>query len=281
MPLEMSTELRFPMGASTPLSEPAVDEFLSLARRITSTLDRQQIIETFKEYFCKSTGDYYARSSSLSWAESDLQHHASNAASDATGFISAFCDACEYLGSKDIAVPGHAHVNSILEKYDIPFRIIDNSIQETDIHVSPPVAVGSPATVVARALADAKALVGQSSASNAVDRAHTALHGYLIYLCGEHGIEVEESTTTAKAFKLLRESHPALAPDGPRASDVTRVLQAFAIAIDSFSTIRNKASLAHANELLDEPEATAVINAIYTIFRYVQDSLKRHAHRSA
>jgi hypothetical protein len=55
-------------------------------------------------------------------------------------------------------------------------------------------------------------------------------------------------SVTAKAFKLLRQSHPALTPDGPRASDVTRVLQAFATSIDAFSTIRNKASLAHAND---------------------------------
>ena len=47
-------------------------------------------------------------------------------------------------------------------------------------------------------------------------------------------------------------------------------------AIDAFSTIRNKASLAHANELLDEPEAMAMVNGMFTIFRYVQDSLRRY-----
>jgi hypothetical protein len=41
------------------------------------------------------------------------------------------------------------------------------------------------------------------------------------------------------------------------------------------SPIRNKASLAHANPLLEGPEAIAVVNAAYTILRYVQDSLAR------
>jgi hypothetical protein len=274
----MNPELRFPMGASTPMSGSAVDDFLILARRITSTFDRQQIIETFKEYFCKASGEYYARSSSLSWAESDLERHASRASADAPGFISAFCDACEYLGAKDIAVPDHAHVNKLLEKHNVPFRIIDNELRETVDYISPPEPIASPANVVARALSDAKALIGHAKASSAIDRAHTALHGYLVDLCVSNGIEANQDITTSKAFKSLRESHPALIPDGPRAADVTRVLQAFATSIDAFSTLRNKASLAHANELLDEPEATAVINAIYTIFRYIQDCLQRYGH---
>ena len=278
MPLQMTSELRFPMGASTPLSNAAVEDFLVLARKVTSTISRKQIIETYKEYFCRASGEYYSSSSDLSWAESDLDRDARNASSDAPGFIAAFCDACEYLGARDIAVPNHTIVNNILEKHNVPFRIIDNELCNTTEYITPPKPQASPESVVARALSDAKALIGHSNSSSAIDRAHTALHGYLVHLCVNNNIEIKQDTTTAKAFKLLRQSHPALSPDGPRASDLTRVLQAFATSIDAFSTIRNKASLAHANELLDEPEATAAVNAIYTIFRYIQDCLQRYAH---
>ncbi len=278
MPLQMTSELRFPMGASTQLSSVAMEDFLSLARKITSTISRKQIIETFKEYFCRASGEYYASSSSLSWAESDLDRDAYKASSDAPGFIAAFCDACEHLSKMDIAVPNHNIVNNILEKNNVPFRIIDNELCNTTEYITPPQPQESPESIVARALSDAKALIGHSNASSAIDRAHTALHGYLVQICEKSDIDINQDITTSKAFKLLRQSHPALAPDGPRASDVTRVLQAFATSIDAFSTIRNKASLAHANELLDEPEATAVVNAIYTIFRYIQDCLQRYEH---
>lgn len=261
------------------MSSLAVGDFLYLAQRITSTLlDGQQIIETFKKYFCKASSEHYARSSSLSWAKSDLERHASSASSDAPGFIAAFCDACEDLGANDIAVPDHSHVNKLLEKHNVPYRIIDNELHETVDYVSPPEPMASPASVVAQALADAKALIGHANASSAIDRAHTALHGYLVDLCVSNGIEANQKIITSKAFKSLRKSHPALTPDGPCSAEVTRVLQAFATSIDAFSIIRNKASLAHANELLDEPEATAVINAIYTIFRYIQDCLQRYGH---
>ncbi|WP_285430024.1 abortive infection family protein [Pseudomonas sp. fls2-241-R2A-110] len=278
MPLEMAAELRFPMGASTPLDNMVVAELVNLAKRITSQGEKQYIIEKFKENFSKVSGSSYSKSSNLSWAESDLEQKASEAASDAPGFISAFCDTCENLQQHGIHTPTHAHVNLILEKYEIPFRISDNILFASSNYLTPPTPAVSAVTLVERALSDAKALINNTNASSAVDRAHTALHGYLLFLCEERGLNLPEDTTSSKAFKLLREHHPALTPGGPRASEVTRVLQSFAASIDAFSTIRNKASLAHVNELLDEPEATFIINSIYSVFRYIQDRLQRHTN---
>lgn len=277
MPVEMPVELRFPMGGTIPMTMDAVQDFLSLARRASSNaVGRQKIIECFKEYFATASGDQYAKSSSLSWAESDLEYHAQRAASDAPGFIAAFCDACEALDAMGVTVPGHQYVNNILEKYDVPFRLIDNVLTATEEHLTPPDSRSDTAeSTVSRALADAKSLVGHSDAASAIDRAHTALHAYLIELCEGASIPIEDDVTLSKAFKLLRRSHPALTPEGPRAGDITKILQSFASAIDAFSTIRNKASLAHANDLLEEPEATAALNSIYTIFRYLQDCIKR------
>ncbi|MCH8493677.1 MAG: abortive infection family protein [Idiomarina sp.] len=277
MPIEMPVELRFPMGGTTPLTGGVVQDFISLARKASSsTIGRQQIIEKFKEFFAIASGDQYAKSSNLSWAESDLEYHADRAASDAPGFIAAFCDACEALENWEVAVPGHQYVNNILEKHSVPYRVIENQLVATDEHISPPdPVIGTAESTVSRALADAKALVGHSDASSAIDRAHTALHGYLLELCDNASIPVENDASLSRVFKVLRQSHSALTPDGPRASDVTKILQSFAASIDALSTIRNRASLAHANELLDEPEATVALNAVYTIFRYVQDCIKR------
>jgi hypothetical protein len=279
MPLNMTADLRFPMGKPTEMGAGAVTEFVSLARKITTKGEKQYIIEKFKENFARASGNSYSKSSNLSWAESDLDDYATLAAVDTPAFVSAFCDTCEFLSRYDIHTPSHEHVNGVLEKHGIPFRIIDNTLSATSNHITPPAPTASPESIVERALADAKALIGQTNASSAVDRAHTALHGYLLSICAETNLVLGEDTTSTKAFKILRENHPALTPRGPRASEVTRVLQSFAASIDALSTIRNKASLAHANELLDEPEATLIVNSVYTIFRYIQDSLKRHRNQ--
>ena len=279
MHLQMSDDLIFPMGETTPISSNAVDDFLKLIRRVKSSRDRKYVIETFKQHFCSASGEHYGSSSSLDWAESDLEMYANIASKNAPGFISAVCDAFEELQNKGADVPDHyhSHVNQILSTHQIPFSIVNNELIESDGGVAAPVPEESIPDTVARALSDAKALIGSSDASSVIDRAHTALHGYLLELCSENSIEVPRNSTASKTFRSLRESHPALKPVGPRANEVSRVLHAFATSIDAFSTIRNQASLAHANELLEVPEATAIVNAMYTIFRYIQDCIRRYS----
>jgi len=278
VPVKMPVELRFSMGASTPIDSAAVNDLMSAARKVRSDkIDRQDILECFKEYFAAASGDQYARSSSLSWAETDVDYHAQRCLSDAPGFIAAFCDACEELGAEGVGVPGHQYVNNVLDKYDVPFRIIENEIvTSSEYLVQPDTGCESAESIVSRALSDAKALVGHSNAASAIDRAHTGLHAYLIELCGQAEIRVEDDVSLSRAFKLLRTNHAALTLDVHRAKDIAQIVQSFASAIDAFSTIRNKASLAHANVLLEGPEATAALNSIYTVFRYLQDCIKRH-----
>jgi hypothetical protein len=124
--------------------------------------------------------------------------------------------------------------------------------------------------VVVRALADADELIRTNGATSAVDRVHTALHGHLLALCESAGIEVDRQTTMARALRLLRRNHPALAATGPRAQDISRVLDAMGTVLDALQPLRNNASVAHPNQaLLDDPEAHLAINAARTVFAYL------------
>lgn len=275
MPLQMASELKFPMGTRTPINEDAFDRFLTL---ISNVVTSQATIEVFKKGFCRVSGDYYARSSSIEWAQADLASQARNAAEDAPNFIAAIYEAFEVLGNQGVTVPDTQHINQILYEHQQQYEIIDGQLVETNGSVVAPNIDESESvsTTVRRALADAKALIGTEDASSAIDRVHTALHGYLVQLCHDSAIEIPTNPTVSKAFKSLRSSHPALQASGQSAQEVTRVLNSFAASIDAFSTLRNHASLAHVNELLDTPEANAIVNAMYTIFRYIQDSIHRH-----
>lgn len=275
MPLQMASELRFPMGSTVSLSDQSLDDFLSLIRKVSGDMDRQRIIEVFKQHFCKVSGDNYNRSSSLSWAESDISSQARRAAEDAPNFIAAVYEAFEALQNSGVTVPTILHINQILRNNQDNYQIVDYELIATSGSVAAPEISESVSNSVMRALGDAKALIGTVDSSSAIDRAHTALHGYLVQLCTDNQIFLPDDPTASKAFKLLRQHHPALQAVGHRADDVTRVLNSFAASIDAFSTLRNKASLAHVNELLDVPEATAIVNAMYTVFRYIQDCMRR------
>lgn len=277
MPLQMENDLRFPMGATSSLDGAVVNDFLSLMKRVSSPIGKQQLLEVYKQHLCKVSGDYYAKSSSLDWAESDMTTQAHNAAKDAPNFIAAVYDAFEELQQRSAVTPQEQHINLLLSNHQQHYQIIDGLLNVTSAAVAAPQVSESISTTVMRALGDAKALIGTIDTSSAIDRAHTALHGYLVKLCSDENISLPADPTVSKAFKELRGSHPAMVATGNRAAEITRVLNSFAASIDAFSTLRNRASLAHVNELLDVPEATATVNAMYTIFRYVQDCLARYS----
>ncbi|MEO8380832.1 MAG: abortive infection family protein [Acidobacteriota bacterium] len=142
-----------------------------------------------------------------------------------------------------------------------------------------PVAAAAPqmtTAVVERALADATNLLRTSGPISAVDRTHTALHGWLKAACANASIPLSADPSITEAIKALREQHPKLQASGARAEEITRVLRALGTVVDSLNTIRNRASVAHANDqLLDEPEAMLVINMAQTVLHFLDAKLSR------
>ena len=134
-----------------------------------------------------------------------------------------------------------------------------------------PQPVISATEVVQRALTDAEILLSSQGPVSAMDRVHTAVHGYLIDACDRAGIEYPRDAATTALFKRLRQEHPGLQDLGPRAEDVGRVLNACASILDSLNPIRNRASVAHPNpKLLGEGEARLVMNVANTLLSYLQ-----------
>lgn len=276
MPLQMPPELLFPTGATPPLADDAVQNFLAYARRIHSPNGRKHVFEVFKRAFCRVSGEPYYSSSNEDWAESDLCSAADKAAENAPGFIHAFVEGCEVLQDGGTIVPDHTVINHILVQHHVQFRVENGWLVASSNFVAPPQEPEDAASLASKAFFEAAGLVKRGQAPSAIDRIHTALHAYLLETCSKANMVVGNDPAAAQLFKLLREQHPAFLPAGPRHDDVNRILRTFASVVDAMSPIRNRASLAHANPLLEEPEAIAVVNAAYTIFRYVQDSLRRY-----
>lgn len=128
--------------------------------------------------------------------------------------------------------------------------------------------------VVERALRDAEKLMASTGATSGVDRAHTALHGYLLQVCSGPGIAMPSEPSLTQLFKALRTRHPAFQDLGPRSDDVAKLLGAMATVADVLNPLRNKASVAHPNQdLLAEPEALLFINSVRTLLNYLDSKL--------
>lgn len=128
--------------------------------------------------------------------------------------------------------------------------------------------------VVLRAIADAETLLTSSGAQSGVDRMHTAFHGFLKVACASTGITHGADPSITELYKLLRREHPGLRELGPHADEVDRVIKAFASAIDSLNTLRNRGSVAHPNDaLLDPAEALLYVNAVRSLMTYLSAKL--------
>jgi Abortive infection C-terminus len=128
--------------------------------------------------------------------------------------------------------------------------------------------------VVRRALADADTLIASSGATSAVDRTHTAMHGYLLALCSDAGITVPVDASMTALFKTLRRDHPKLADLGSRSEEITKVLNASASILDAMNPVRNRASVAHPNsDLLGDDEARLVISVSRSLLNYLDARL--------
>ncbi len=128
---------------------------------------------------------------------------------------------------------------------------------------------------VERALRDAQNLLTTSGPVSALDRAHTALHGYMRAVCSLSGLTVDADAGITQLFKALREHHPAFADLGPQASEIQRVFRSLASVIDSLNNLRNRATVAHPNEqLLRDPEAVLALNAARTVLHYLDARLR-------
>jgi len=124
-------------------------------------------------------------------------------------------------------------------------------------------------TVVLQALQDAELLLSKSNASSSIDRLFTALHGYIEFILDDANISYKENVSITSLYKTIRDNHPAFHTSGHRAQEIRKILQSMSAIIDALQPVRNKASLAHPNALLEESEAMLVINSTRTILHYL------------
>jgi len=125
---------------------------------------------------------------------------------------------------------------------------------------------------VEQALDDAKQLVLSGKPNNAVDRTHTAIHGYLQDKCKRLDIKFESADTIARLFKLIR-SHPIFAKTNAKNNEISKINNSIGAILDALNTIRNEKSLAHPNELLGKTEAMLAINCSLTILHYLEGKI--------
>ena len=141
-------------------------------------------------------------------------------------------------------------------------------INDRNISVDSPNSDIHTGETVRKALKDSDLLLAQHGPQSAIDRVHTALHGYLKDITG-----VYKGSITF-LYKKLRETHPAFVYSREDEQS-ERIMSSLSGCIDAINGLRNTSSLAHPNnKLLEEPEARLMINCSKTIFSYISEKIQ-------
>lgn len=127
---------------------------------------------------------------------------------------------------------------------------------------------------VLESLEDAKSLIENRKAVSAVDRVHTAFHGYLREICKAQEIIFEQKDDLVVLIKKIFAEHPNL-KISVKSHEIQNIVQNLASIATSLNPVRNQGSRAHPNEkVLEEAEAVLVINTVRTVLTYLDSKIK-------
>lgn len=125
---------------------------------------------------------------------------------------------------------------------------------------------------IEKAIDDAELLMSQGKYDSAIDRVHTAFHGYLRNILAGLEVQYFESDTLSQLYSKL---HSNL-PDSFESEDISQLVKTSARGatgiVSSINDFRNKHSLAHPNEsLISKREAEFVIKLIESLSKYINE----------
>ena len=140
----------------------------------------------------------------------------------------------------------------------------------------PPPKLGFSSEVTERALLESENALRTLGPAAAVDRAHTAIHGFLMAVCASSSIGLSRDPSITDALAALRDHHPAFASTGPHAQTIVSALRGITKILGALDRVRSNATLVHPNpDLLDAPEAMLMINCARTVLHYVDARIKQ------
>jgi hypothetical protein len=167
---------------------------------------RQDLLENFKRRFAHAQGQTASRSSSESWAESDLHGYMRGAAANAPLFVEALHDALMDLYGRNplLGTPPWAHVNSVLAPSGYAIQPPNLVVGRVALPVQVPQTVPSldaeANELVQRSLAESESLLNNGKYRLAVQEILWLLETVSTAFSGsEHG----DGTVTAKYFNRI------------------------------------------------------------------------------
>ncbi len=197
---------------NTSIPRDALSDFVDLIDKIRAQRSRWSILEHFKGSF-----GAHSRSSSESWAYSDLCDVMKDAGKNAPLFIESLYDGCEALKeeSDEWFVPDASFLNTVLAKHNIGYEIRPPQLLQRELS-GPPIEVAKPppsfaekaSEILEKSLSRSEGLLAEGRAREAVQEVLWLLETVATSF---KGIDTQSGKVEGKYFNRivsdLREKH--------------------------------------------------------------------------
>lgn len=123
---------------------------------------------------------------------------------------------------------------------------------------------------IAKAITDAEQFMNEGNYSSALDRIHTAFHGYLRKKLDDLHVEYKESDTLHQLYSKL---HSQIADDMSEdiASLIRTTIRSASGVVSSLNDLRNRHSISHPNpDLISDREAKLCISIVKSLSDYIE-----------
>lgn len=125
---------------------------------------------------------------------------------------------------------------------------------------------------IRKAIEDATVFIREGKYDSAVDRIHTAFHGYLRQLLTEHHIIFAKDDGLPALYNKLHDFYGNSIQPPDVAARVKAIVRSGAGVVNSVNELRNNNTIAHPNGILiQEREAQLVIRLVNAIVDYLED----------
>lgn len=150
-----------------------------------------------------------------------------------------------------------------LTEIDIGIKVISNGMFSFD-------EIKYDSATIEKAFNDAEMFISQNNYSSAIDRVHTAYHGYLREKLTELEIEFSDDDSLTQLYSKLHNNYIS-EREGKFSEVIKRTIRSASSVIDTFNEVRNNYSLSHPNsEILDNDDAKLLIKLVKAIFEYIE-----------
>lgn len=125
---------------------------------------------------------------------------------------------------------------------------------------------------VQKAVEDAEVFIREGRYDSAVDRIHTAFHGYLREVLTEHGVTYGADDGLPALFAKLHGYYGGAIQPADVADRVKSILRSAGGMINAVNELRNNNTIAHPNgQLIQKREAQLVIRLVNAVVDYIED----------